>query len=76
MLTIDSPIATERRPAIRAYVKSRPDFEAWHMGLLSSRNVHNRELLRFCEDTGRWMDAAMLLVCPLRTINKTLARIL
>lgn len=64
-LTADTPIPTERRPFIRAFLKRQHSFRDWHMGLLESRNVHNRELLRFAIDMGFSAQVEDMLTCPL-----------
>jgi hypothetical protein len=69
-LTVDTPIPTERRPYIRAFLKRQVQFHDWHMGLLEPRNVHNRELLRFAIEKGFVAQVEDLLTCPLDELKR------
>jgi len=64
-LTVDTPIPTARRPFIRAFIKRQVQFRWWHMGILTSRNVRNRDMLQFAIEKGFSAQIEDMLTCPL-----------
>ena len=68
-LRLDTPVPTERRPHIRAFLKRQHSFTAWHMGLLTSRKVTNRQLLTFAIERGFAAQVEDMLTCPLSELG-------